>query len=118
MITDNCRYSRSDLSSVRSRYPRPELNLLVKNPNIGRFTTLVKSLGGLRPFRMKENRPFTVVVEGNIGCGKTTFLDHFSKFSVRVKVLTSRIKRKRIEIEGQFEVSVEITIVTRSRNEE
>ena len=24
-------------------------------------------------------RPFTVLVEGNIGCGKTTFLEHFSK---------------------------------------
>ena len=27
------------------------------------------------------NRPFTVVVEGNIGSGKTTFLQHFNKFS-------------------------------------
>ena len=24
-------------------------------------------------------RPFTVLVEGNIGCGKTTFLQHFSQ---------------------------------------
>merc|ERR1711936_1083787 len=57
--------------------------------------TLVKSLGGLRPFRMKETRPFTVVVEGNIGCGKTTFLDHFSKFSDRVEVLTEPVDRWR-----------------------
>lgn len=25
------------------------------------------------------HRPFTVIVEGNIGSGKTTFLEHFSK---------------------------------------
>jgi len=55
----------------------------------------VKSLGGLRPFRMKQTRPFTVVVEGNIGCGKTTFLDHFSKFSDRVEVLTEPVDRWR-----------------------
>ena len=55
----------------------------------------MKSLGGLRPFRMKETRPFTVVVEGNIGCGKTTFLDHFSKFSDRVEVLTEPVDRWR-----------------------
>ena len=44
---------------------------------------------------MKETRPFTVVVEGNIGCGKTTFLDHFSKFSDRVEVLTEPVDRWR-----------------------
>ena len=27
----------------------------------------------------KTGRPFTVLVEGNIGCGKTTLLEHFSK---------------------------------------
>ena len=26
-----------------------------------------------------KTRPFTVLVEGNIGCGKTTFLQHFAK---------------------------------------
>ena len=29
-------------------------------------------------------RPFTVVVEGNIGSGKSTFLDHFSKWTSEV----------------------------------
>ena len=89
-ITDNWRYSSSDLSSVRTR-----LNLLLNSPNIGRFNTLVKSLRGVRPFKMKEDRPFTVVVEGNIGCGKTTFLDYFSKFSDRVEVLTEPVDRWR-----------------------
>ena len=28
---------------------------------------------------MSKSRPFTVLVEGNIGCGKTTFLQHFAK---------------------------------------
>ena len=44
---------------------------------------------------MKDSRPFTVVVEGNIGCGKTTFLDYFSKFSDRVEVLTEPVDRWR-----------------------
>lgn len=30
---------------------------------------------------LKGVRPFTVVVEGNIGSGKTTFITHFNKFS-------------------------------------
>lgn len=38
---------------------------------------MAKSLGN---FARKKNRPFTVLVEGNIGCGKTTFLNHFNKF--------------------------------------
>ncbi|KAF7286961.1 deoxynucleoside kinase-like [Rhynchophorus ferrugineus] len=32
-------------------------------------------------FLNKQKRPFTVVVEGNIGCGKTTFLNHCNKFN-------------------------------------
>lgn len=30
---------------------------------------------------LKGARPFTVVVEGNIGSGKTTFITHFNKFN-------------------------------------
>jgi len=44
---------------------------------------------------MKSRRPFTVVVEGNIGCGKTTFLEHFSKFEKQVEVLTEPVDRWR-----------------------
>ena len=29
-------------------------------------------------------KPFTVLVEGNIGCGKTTFLQHFSEVGLSV----------------------------------
>lgn len=29
----------------------------------------------------KSNRPFTVLIEGNIGCGKTTFINHFKKYN-------------------------------------
>jgi deoxynucleoside kinase len=31
-----------------------------------------------------EKRPFTVLVEGNIGCGKTTFLDYFASSSTSI----------------------------------
>lgn len=27
-----------------------------------------------------DTKPFTVLIEGNIGSGKTTFLNHFKKF--------------------------------------
>lgn len=30
--------------------------------------------------RTPTNRPFTVTVEGNIGSGKTTFLEYFKKY--------------------------------------
>ena len=39
-----------------------------------------------------KSRPFTVLVEGNIGCGKTTFLQHFAK--VRQQMLNTRQQRK------------------------
>ncbi|KAL3290123.1 hypothetical protein HHI36_023489 [Cryptolaemus montrouzieri] len=29
----------------------------------------------------RKSRPFTVIVEGNIGCGKTTFLNYFQKYN-------------------------------------
>lgn len=32
------------------------------------------------PRGSKRDRPFTVIIEGNIGSGKTTFLNHFKKF--------------------------------------
>ena len=47
---------------------------------------------------MKKNRPFTVVVEGNIGSGKTTFLDYFAKFK-DVEVLQEPVNRWR-DVQG------------------
>ena len=53
----------------------------------------------LRPLiPMKKNRPFTVVVEGNIGSGKTTFLDYFAKFT-DVEVLQEPVNRWR-DVQG------------------
>jgi len=39
-----------------------------------------------------SRKPFTVLVEGNIGCGKTTFLQHFSQFN-NVNVLKEPIEK-------------------------
>ena len=46
----------------------------------------------------KANRPFTVIVEGNIGSGKTTFLNHFSKFK-DVEVLQEPVEKWR-DVQG------------------
>jgi len=43
---------------------------------------------------LKKNRPFTVIVEGNIGSGKTTFLNHFAKFK-DVEVLQEPVNKWR-----------------------
>ena len=44
---------------------------------------LVEKLSKFQTTKMAvaKSRPFTVLVEGNIGCGKTTFLQHFAKVS-------------------------------------
>ena len=46
------------------------------------------------PTKLKEKRPFTVVVEGNIGSGKTTFLEHFSAKDI-VEVVTEPVEEWR-----------------------
>lgn len=46
---------------------------LIRNPNI--TFVFKKFLNSLQP----NKRPFTVAVEGNIGSGKTTFLNNFSR---------------------------------------
>jgi len=40
-------------------------------------------------------RPFTVLVEGNIGSGKTTFLKHFQKFSDQVSIVMEPVEKWR-----------------------
>ena len=42
-----------------------------------------------------NSRPFTVVVEGNIGSGKTTFLQHFNKFNEDVEILAEPVDKWR-----------------------
>lgn len=44
---------------------------------------------------MRGNKPFTVFIEGNIGSGKTTFLNHFQKFKDRVCLLTEPVEKWR-----------------------
>jgi len=44
--------------------------------------------------KQEKSRPFTVLVEGNIGCGKTTFLEHFAQFG-QVEVLKEPVDRWR-----------------------
>jgi thymidylate kinase len=41
------------------------------------------------------SKPFTIVVEGNIGSGKTTFLKHFKQYSDRVAVLDEPVEKWR-----------------------
>jgi len=41
------------------------------------------------------SRPFTVLVEGNIGSGKTTFLEHFNKFNEEVEIMLEPVDRWR-----------------------
>ena len=36
-----------------------------------------------------SDRPFTVLVEGNIGSGKSTFLEHFNKFQDEVSLIVN-----------------------------
>ena len=54
----------------------------------------VSNVGNISPELKRRNkgtdRPFTVVVEGNIGCGKTTFLHHFAKFA-KIDILTEPV---------------------------
>lgn len=38
------------------------------------------------------NKPFTVIVEGNIGAGKTTFLNHFMKYEKLCSVVPEPVE--------------------------
>jgi len=59
-----------------------------------RFFNLLMSTDKLRMDVERKCRPFTVLVEGNIGCGKTTFLKHFSQYG-NVDVLKEPVDRWR-----------------------
>ena len=47
------------------------------------------------PEKVKSKRPFTVAVEGNIGSGKSTFLEHFEQYSSQVELLLQVVPRAR-----------------------
>lgn len=42
--------------------------------------TVAQSTSIVRPKFAAEGQPYTVFIEGNIGSGKTTFLNYFKKF--------------------------------------
>jgi len=44
------------------------------------------------PEKVKSKRPFTVAVEGNIGSGKSTFLEHFEQYSSQVELLPEPVE--------------------------
>lgn len=46
--------------------------------SVRRITNILRIMSGT-PCKTYK-RPFTVCVEGNIGCGKTTFLNHFKSY--------------------------------------
>ena len=45
-----------------------------------------------RQLGVSKKRPFTVVVEGNIGSGKSTFLQHFERWSSQVELLPEPVE--------------------------
>ena len=47
------------------------------------------------PTPSTSRRPFTVMVEGNIGSGKSTYLRHFTKFSDNVEVVMEPVEKWR-----------------------
>jgi len=54
-----------------------------------------KNMDTLKSVEPPKSRPFTVVVEGNIGSGKTTFLEHFKKFSDEVELIAEPVEKWR-----------------------
>lgn len=43
----------------------------------------------------QDTQPFTVLIEGNIGSGKTTFLNHFQKYKDEVCLITEPVEKWR-----------------------
>ena len=44
-----------------------------------------------RQLGVGKKRPFTVVVEGNIGSGKSTFLQHFERWNSQVELVAEPV---------------------------
>lgn len=45
--------------------------------------------------QQSQNKPFTICIEGNIGSGKTTFINHFEKFSEQICLITEPVDKWR-----------------------
>ncbi|XP_055523245.1 deoxynucleoside kinase isoform X1 [Wyeomyia smithii] len=58
------------------------------------FLTMATSIGSEK-LGLRDKKPFTVFIEGNIGSGKTTFLNHFQKYKQRVCLLTEPVEKWR-----------------------
>ena len=48
-----------------------------------------------RPKFAANSQPFTVLIEGNIGSGKTTFLNHFAQFQDKICLITEPVEKWR-----------------------
>lgn len=56
-----------------------------------------------------NSQPFTVLIEGNIGSGKTTFLNHFQQFQDRICLITEPVEKWRNVRGVNLLVIIEIT---------
>jgi len=89
---------RSISSFLYHRISQTVGNVMAEIQRIGeleKIPEIVVSAGKtLEKTEKTKSRPFTVLVEGNIGSGKTTFLQHFSKFA-NVDVMTEPVNKWR-----------------------
>ena len=60
-----------------------------------RIASPVSEVDSDMPVKNVGVRPFTVLVEGNIGSGKTTFLKHFQRFSDQVDIVMEPVEKWR-----------------------
>lgn len=63
--------------------------------NTGRTLLTMDAAVGPEKLGSKGTKPFTVFIEGNIGSGKTTFLNHFQKFKDKVCLITEPVEKWR-----------------------
>ena len=76
-------FSNININIIQSSSPEKAIQILEEK--INNWTTM----------RTMSCRPFTMIVEGNIGSGKSTFLRHFSKLSKSVDIITEPVDKWR-----------------------
>ena len=59
------------------------------------INTISRSMSSSGASNSSRSRPYTVIVEGNIGAGKTTFLQPFKKHENIVQVVTEPVDKWR-----------------------